>query len=284
MYGELIIGLNMMFNFTVLSFANKMQNIRISIRRLFFASFIGAIPVVFFSVSIWTIILAFLCMTIIAYSGAFHSWKRLSAITLIGAFFAGGLLTALQNQVKSMTSYQTIFLSAAIAYVALYLLKNKWFDVRTAQRISDLTMVSTLSLWEEEIPITVFIDSGNGCIEPLSGKAVHFISYQIIEPFLSLELKQFLVNWNPKSLSQMAEAPDRYKQDLRVVKISTVQGESWAVGLKYEDWTLKGGVRLDPGYIVLTKNDQRYPEGAEAILHVSAMEKLHNERGTDHVQ
>lgn len=275
MYGELIIGLNMMFNFTVLSFANKIQNIQISVRRLCFASFIGAIPLVFFSVSVWTIIFAFLCMTLIAYSGGFHSWRKFSIITLIGALFAGGLLTALQHHVKSMSSYQTIFLSATIAYGALYLLKNKWLDVRTAERISELTMESMLTLWKKEIPMTVFIDSGNGCSEPLSGKAVHFISFQVVEPYLEDELKAFLLNWNDKSLAQMTEIPDRYKQDLRVVKIATVQGESWAVGLKYTNWTLKGGVQLDPGYVVLTKNDQRYPEGADAILHVSAMEKLH---------
>ena len=39
---------------------------------------------------------------------------------------------------------------------------------------------------------------------------------------------------------------------------------------------------LEPGYIVVTKNDRRYPDGAEAILHVSAMESLNGERGTAH--
>ncbi len=284
MYGELIIGLNMMFNFTILSFANKMQNINISIRRLCFASFIGAVPVVFFSVSIWTIILTFLCMTFIAYGKAFSHWRKFTSAALMGALFAGGLLTALQSQVKSLANYQAIFFSAGIAYIALYFIKNKWLDVRTAERVADLTTTSTLSLWGKEIPITVLVDSGNSCIEPLSGKAVHFISYRVVEPFLSEELKQFLLDWNPQEFSQITKAPDCYKKDLRPVKIFTVQGESWAIGLQYKKWLMKGGAQLDPGYIVLTKDDQRYPEGAQAILHVSAMEKLHNERGTEHVQ
>ena len=38
----------------------------------------------------------------------------------------------------------------------------------------------------------------------------------------------------------------------------------------------------EPGYIVVTKNDRRYPDGAGAILHVSAMESLNGERGTVH--
>lgn len=284
MYGELIIGLNMMFNFTVLSFANKMQNISISLRRLCFASFIGAVPVVFFSVSIWTIVLPFLCMTFIAYGKAFHHWRRFATVVLIGALFAGGLLTALQNQLNSITGYQTIFISAVIAYGSLYFFKNKWLNVRTAERLSELITTSTLSLWGKDIPITVLVDSGNSCVEPLSGKAVHFISYRIIEPFLTEELKAFLVNWDPTSTAQIIRAPERYKKEIRLVKLVTVQGESWAIGLQYKKWILKGGVQLDPGYIVLTKDDQRYPEGAEAILHVSAMEKLQRERGTEHVQ
>ena len=58
---------------------------------------------------------------------------------------------------------------AVVAYVALYYLKKKWLDVRTARHISDLKSSSTLYLWESEIPIDVFVDSGNGCTEPLSG-------------------------------------------------------------------------------------------------------------------
>ena len=40
------------------------------------------------------------------------------------------------------------------------------------------------------------------------------------------------------------------------------------------------GKYVATGYIVVTKNDRRYPDGAGAILHVSAMESLNGERGT----
>ena len=62
----------------------------------------------------------------------------------------------------------------------------------------------------------------------------------------------------------------------------TVQGHSWAVGIKFEKWTIEGGNELEQGYIVLTKDDRRYPNGAGAILHVSAMETIIEERGTVH--
>ena len=60
----------------------------------------------------------------------------------------------------------------------------------------------------------------------------------------------------------------------------TVQGQSWAVGFRFKRWILGEGNALQPGYIVVTKNDRRYPDGAGAILHVSAMESLNGERGT----
>ena len=50
MYGELIIGLNMLFNFVILSFANKVANARATRGRLIIASLLGAIPVTFFPV------------------------------------------------------------------------------------------------------------------------------------------------------------------------------------------------------------------------------------------
>ena len=92
MYGELIIGLNMVFNYTILSFANKMQNVKIGLARLCFASFVGAIPVVFLPVSFWTILLAFISMTVVAFGKTFGPWKKSASMVLIGALFAGGLL------------------------------------------------------------------------------------------------------------------------------------------------------------------------------------------------
>lgn len=284
MYGELIIGLNMMFNFTVLSFANKMQSVKISLSRLSFASFIGAILVVFLSVSIWTMVLTFMVMTGIAYGKAFKSWKRLASIALLGALFAGGILTALQYQLQQFTSYKMVFFYSIIAYGALYYVKVKWKDVRMAESVSNLTATSTISIWEAEIPIKIFVDSGNSCTEPLSGKAVHFVSFREVEVFIPEELKDFLLYWQPQNIPSMNDIPSQYIKEIRLIKLLTVQGESWAIGLKYKKWIIEGGGELAPGYIVLTKDDQQYPEDAQAILHVSAMEKLLGEGGKEYVQ
>lgn len=284
MYGELIIGLNMVFNFAILSFANKMQNVRIGLGRLSLASFVGAIPVVFFPVSLWTILIAFLGMTVVAFGKAFDPWKKSASMVLIGALFAGGLLTALQYNVRSFGGYQVVFIYAIIAYIALYFIKRKWLDVRTSHQVSELYANSTLHLWNRKIPVKVFVDSGNSCTEPLSGNPVHFICLRAVADFIPESLKESLLSWESQGPSTLADFPEDFRKDLRLVRLLTVQGESWAIGIKYKNWFIEGGEQLDTGYIVITKGDSRYPAGAHAILHVSAMEKINGERGKEHAK
>lgn len=235
MYGELIIGLNMVFNFTILSFANKMQNVKIGLARLCLASFVGAIPVVFFPVSFWTILVAFISMTVVAFGKSFEPWKKSASMVLIGTLFAGGLLTALQYNVRILGGYQAVIIYAGIAYFALYLIKIKWLDVRTSQHVSELLANSTLHIWGSEIPLTVFVDSGNSCTEPLSGYPVHFIALHAVENYIPHSLKKALFSWNPQGPSTLVDFPEVYRKELRLVRLLTVQGKSWAVGIKYDD-------------------------------------------------
>ena len=76
MYGELIVGVNMLFNYAILSFANKVGNVHAARGRLLFASFVGALPVVIFPSSIIAVILSFICMTICAFGKTFEPWKK----------------------------------------------------------------------------------------------------------------------------------------------------------------------------------------------------------------
>lgn len=260
-----------------------MQNVKIGLARLCLASFVGAIPVVFFPVSFWTILVAFISMTVVAFGKTFGPWRKSASMVLIGALFAGGLLTALQYNVRIFGGYQAVIIYAGIAYFALYLIKRKWLDVRTSQHVSELLANSTLHIWGREIPVTVFVDSGNSCTEPLSGYPVHFIALRTIEDFIPESLKQPLISWNPQGPS-LVDFPEEYRKALRLVRILTVQGKSWAVGIKYDHWSIEGGGELEQGFIVITKEDRRYPEGAHAILHVSAMEKIIGERGKEHVK
>ena len=116
---------------------------------------------------------------------------------------------------------------------------------------------------------------GNGCTEPLSGAPVHFVSLKAVEGYIPEDLKEMLLLWDPNGSPSLSHFPADYQKDMRLVRLQTVQGQSWGIGFKFDRWLIEGGSTLQPGYIVLTKSfDRRYPDGAGAILHVSAMATL----------
>ncbi|MBE1553549.1 sigma-E processing peptidase SpoIIGA [Sporosarcina limicola] len=282
MYGELIIVLNMLFNYAILLFANKVGNVETTRRRLVFASFVGSVPVTLFPTSFVAIIASFFGMTMSAFGKAFEPWRKSATMVVIGAVFAGGLLTALQFRINLTNSTLTVLSYALVAYVALFLMKRKWLDVRTARSVSSLRASSILRIWNSEIEVDVFVDSGNGCTEPLSGAPVHFVSFDKVLKYLPGDLVEPLLAWDHCGSPMMTKFPSAYHKEIRLIRLLTVQGQSWAVGFKFEEWTIVDGGKLQPGYIVLTKNDRRYPDGAEAILHVSAMESTIEEGGKVH--
>ena len=116
MYGELIVGVNMLFNYAILSFANKVGNVQAARGRLLFASFAGALPVAIFPSSISAVIFSFFGMTVCAFGKAFELWKKSATMVLIGAVFAGGLLTAFQYRIhtSSCNVYSSCLCSCCI--------------------------------------------------------------------------------------------------------------------------------------------------------------------------
>ena len=213
-------------------------------------------------------------MTYCAFGKAFEPWKKSATIVLIGAVFAGGLLTAFHFRIETVNSSLNVLAYAIVAYAALYVMHKKWLAVRIARHVSELKSLSVLHIWGQDIPLTVFVDSGNGCTEPLTGAPVHFVALKSVDAYLPEDLKEALLAWDAQNGSSLAAFPDRHQKSLRLIRLVTIQGRSWAVGLKFEHWTIESGNLLQPGYIVLTVNDRRYPDGAQAILHVSAMESL----------
>lgn len=283
MYGEIIIGINMLFNYAILSFANKVGTIEVSKSRLILAAFIGAFPLVLFSSSWLVIICTFLAMTACAFGKKFLLWKRAVLIVLIAGVFAGGVLTLIKDRLLAQSGYKTTLVYAMIAFISLFIFKEKWLDVRLFQKQSSLTASSMLSIWGVDIPLNVFVDSGNNCTEPLSGAPVHFVSVRKVESIIPEELKVSLFSWDSKGSMTLAHFPPEYLPSIRLIKLVTVQGHSWAVGCKYDEWVLDGGESLKQGFIVFTKEDQRYPNDTDAILHISAMDLLATEGRTTYV-
>ena len=282
MYGEVIIGVNMLFNYAILTFANKVGNVGASFGRLLLASLAGAVPVTLFPTSSIAVIVAFLGMTVCAFGKVFEPWKRSAAMVLVGALFAGGMLTAFQYRIHAFNGWIAVLTYAVIAYTSLYVMKKKWLDVRTVRHISDLSAKSTLQIWGATIQMDIFVDTGNACTEPLSGSPVHFVSLKTLEGFIPEDLKKPLLLWDPNSSPTLSNFPTSYQSNMRLIRLQTIQGQSWGIGFKFDRWLIEGSSTLQPGYIVLTKSERRYPADAGAILHVSAMETLNQERRTVH--
>lgn len=280
MYAELMIGINMLFNYAILSFTNKVGNHQTSRRRLWCASFIGAFFITLFPYSVLAIIFTFLGMTYIAFGQTLSSWKNAAIAVLIAAFFAGGLLTLIYSKISAAQNNLFVLFAVGIAYIALYVFKIKWLDTRKDNRLQRLTADSVLLLWKQEIPVKVFIDTGNHCVEPISGASVHFIAFEAVKEQLPADFSSALQKWRPDTSPDLSGFPAVYQKDLRLIRLQTVQGASWTVGIKFKSW-LVDGQPLPAGYAVLTREQRKYPQGASAILQVSALEIMKEERGTE---
>lgn len=284
MYGEVMIIINMVFNYTVLSFANAAGNTKISKKRMLLAAFAGAIPAVAFPDSFAASLTAFAIMAGCAFGFSMRLWKASVGLVLIGAFLAGGLLSALPFSQMGQSFQYRLIIYVVLAYCCLQLVKVKWLDVRKISRFSEFACDSELHLFGTTVNLRIFIDTGNSCTEPLSNDAVHFVSLRAVKPIFPEDLLDGLqkVSHDQQSIPDLSQFPETYRKHLRLIRIQTVEGANWAVGIRFDNWVLEGNRTLEKGYIVLTADDARYPHNAAAILHVSALETREEERGMLH--
>lgn len=282
MYAEVMIAINTLFNFSMLSFTNKICTYRISFKRLLLSSIIGGVIVTVLGDSLMMIVLSFVTMTAWAFGWRMLEWKRAASITAIAALFAGGLLTALQPFLSSASSYYFVMIACILCYLGLHFFQVKWMDGKVNAMNVQLTHQSTLEFFGRSIALKTFIDTGNTSTEPLSGKPVHFVAFEAVKHAIDEDLIQSLLQWDHESPTRVSHFPEQYRSSIRLIRLSTIQKkETWAIAFRYENWRLnnENGTYLMPGYFVLTKQNAKFPKGADAILHVSAMTTLKDERG-----
>ena len=132
---------------------------------------------------------------------------------------------------------------------------------------------TTLKIFDETIPLSAFVDTGNQCIEPLSSKPVHFVSYTAIRPNMPASLKKALAEWqeaDPYNVSMFS--PD-HQRLIRFIHVNTVQQQSVVLGFRFDEWHIEGEssqVKTNE-YIVFTKKAKNFPHSTAAILHFSAL-------------
>lgn len=270
MYAEVMIVTNTFFNYTVLAFANKIGWIENQKRYLFLSALTAGVITVVFSHSLFAIFLSFIVMISIAF------WKKRSQIikaiilTLLASVFAGGLLTAIAPLYDNSGNLFMIINFALIATGGLYFLTKNVLHLNIANSERELLYSSNVTLFGVSQELTLFIDSGNVCTEPLSNDPVHFVAAEMLQEILPYELFKAISEWEFEGSASLDKIPKEYVSKLRLIPIATIQKhKTWVIGIKYDQW-LVDGQPLPKGYIVMTKAKEKFPHEADGILQSSS--------------
>lgn len=274
MYAEVLISINTLINFSLLSFSNKMGSFHQKSWRLWFSACLGAVSIVLLGGGYVSITLTFLVMTTVAFGLNRSNWVLAATNTLIGAMFAGGLLTVIQPFLANAKWYVVILITGSILITSLTGVRKNWFRINlTAIKDSYVGQV-TIRLFHQEFQLTSYSDTGNHCIEPLSGNPVHFISADKMKSVIPAELWHYLYNFEGNTTEKFQEIPLPFRSQLRLIRLQTVQNQStWAIGIKVDHIQLKTSTEqtLAPCYVVLTKNSKHFPRQTDVILHASTL-------------
>jgi stage II sporulation protein GA (sporulation sigma-E factor processing peptidase) len=274
MYAEVMITLNALINYCLLSFTNKMGSFQQKKWRLWVSALTGGTLIVLFGGGFVSIVITFIIMIAIAFGIRRSNWILAASNCLIGSLFAGGLLTVIQPLVSSANWFTLLAIGGVVLLASLSGVYKNWFTINMkAVKESYISQV-TLQLFSKDVTLSCFTDTGNQCIEALSGKPVHFVSSAKVEPYIPLNLWSYLLNFDGKDPTQFQQVPPEFQHQVRLIRLDTVQSQStWAVGIKVEKLSIqqKEQCSLPPCYIVLTKNSQHFPRQTDAIMHASTI-------------
>ncbi|GLC87546.1 sigma-E processing peptidase SpoIIGA [Lysinibacillus piscis] len=273
MYGEWLVLINMLFNLAIVLFTARITSNMVKPIRLFISSLCSSFVAVIGGHTLVGMLSSFVLLIGIAFRFRLRSFQKQGPIALTATIVMGGLLTALQPYLKSLSVSHFIGLCFLLASVYLVLFYKQWGFVRLERVSGQFVRETLLKIFGVDIPLSAFVDTGNQAIEPLSGKPVHFVSYQALQPYLPKTLCQALGQWqetNPYDVSMFATD---YQKAIRFIHVNTVQQQSVVLGFRFDEWQIKGEpsqVKTNE-YIVLTKKAHNFPHSTEAILHFSAL-------------
>lgn len=274
MIGELLVLYNTLFNYFLLKFTKEITGLYVRKRRLLFSAFIsGLVSSILYHTFIGAVA-SFLLLIGLAFSFRIQTLLKQGTVLLVATFFLGGLLTSLLPFLLRQSDLTFFIFCLSIAVLSLTFIHSKWRNM-TKERLQQSFVVDCeLELFQKTYSLKGFIDTGNECVEPISGKPVHFLSYQAVEDKLPKELKEGLLTWDDKNPYQLTMFPSFMYPKIRILILSTVQKEtSTALAFRFDRLILYGNVKKEilDEYVVFTRHDARFPQNAQMILHVLAL-------------
>ena len=273
MYGEWLVLYNTVFNYVLLAFTNEVSNLHVRKRRLLLSAFLSGLVAVLFKTYTGSSLVSFLLLIVIAFGFRWRELIRRGVVIWIAALFIGGCLIYLQPILHSLSTITFLVVSGVIASATLYLFYKSWHYEKQQRLEGNFLLTTVLTIDELEIPILSYVDTGNVCVEPLSGKPVHFVSYETVAEYLQDDWLKGLESWDADNPYEISMLPTALMKRIRFIRLSTVQeGSTIALGIRFNSWVLSSPThKLVGEYVILTRNANKYPKNARAILHVSAL-------------
>jgi len=275
MYGEWLVLINTLYNLAILTFTAKVTGVFVKNTRLLMSSIISSFIAVIGGQTLLTIVLSFIVLIGLAFRFKLRSFQKQGPIVLTATIVIGGLLTALQPYLKNLSVMHFIVLCLLLAFANLILFYKQWGFVKLERVSGQFVFQTTLKIFDKVIPLSAFVDTGNQCIEPLSGKPVHFVSYTALRPYLPAAICESLLQWQETDPYDVSMFSVDYQRLIRFIHVNTVQQQAVVLGFRFEELQIKGESSLSQvktnEYIVLTKKAKNFPHSTAAILHFSAL-------------
>lgn len=273
MYGEWLVLYNTVFNYVLLAFTSEVSGLRIRKRRLLLSACMSGWISVLFWENFLGSIASFIVLLVIAFGFQISNFIRRGVVVWIAALFLGGALLLLQPYIHQLSFINFLIVCSLVGVLILYLFYRSWQYERQQRLEGNFVLTTKLTIDNTDISLSSYVDTGNVCTEPLSGKPVHFISYTAVEANLPMDWREGLERWRVETPYDISMLPKSLSKRIRFIQLSTVQQESSiALAIRFEKWELLTLNKvLTEEYVVLVKNAANFPKQTEAILHVSTL-------------
>lgn len=270
MIGELLVLYNTLFNYFLLKFTQEITGLYVKRSRLLLSALVSGLIASVFYHSFLGALFSFIVLIGLAFSFRIQSLIKQGTVLLISTFFLGGVLTSLLPFLLKRSDLTYFILCTSIAFLSLTMIHSKWRNMVQMKVQQSFVVDCKLILFQNTYLLRGFIDTGNECIEPLSGKPVHFLSYNAVANQLPTDFHDALLKWDDRNPYQLTMFPPYVYPKIRTVTLSTVQNEkSTVLAFRFERLKINGNSNKEilGEYVVITRNDARYPQNAQLILH-----------------
>ncbi|CAM5187462.1 Stage II sporulation protein GA (Sporulation sigma-E factor processing peptidase) OS=Ureibacillus acetophenoni OX=614649 GN=SAMN05877842_101387 PE=4 SV=1 [Ureibacillus acetophenoni] len=274
MIGELLVLYNTLFNYFLLKFTQEITGLYVKRSRLIFSAFCSGLIASILHHSLLGAVLSFVILIGVAFSFNIQTLLKQGTVLFIATFFLGGLLTSLLPFLLNQSDILFFIFSTSIAFISLSSLHLKWRKMKQEKIQTSFVVDCELTLLQQSYHLRGFIDTGNECVEPMSQKPVHFLSYNAVSKNLPSEFHDALLKWDEKNPYQLGMFPTEVYPKIRMLTLSTVQKEkSTVLAFRFDRLKISGTTNkeIHDEYVVFTRNDVKYPQDAQMILHVLAL-------------